>query len=363
MIYSKWPFKKAAAFLFKNFPKEAFQRWELLLQLTKLIKNDYHYRCWKLEVVKVKATKFWLVTIFCIAGFVLAGCGAESANQEDQGDSKEGTRTIEHQLGKTEIEGTPERVVALEFSFVDSLWELGMTPVGIAHENDDDVEGLLGEKIDYTSVGTRQQPSLEVIASLQPDLIIADENRHSAIYDQLQEIAPTIVLKSRNSTYEENLESFSTIGKAVGKEKEAEERLEEHKKTIESYKSEVDPDEDREIMLGVFRSDSLSAHGAESFDGQLLSQVGIPNAIKDAKEPTVKITLEQMVEWDPDVIFLVEADEALLEEWKQNPLWNNITAVKNGEIYEVDRALWTRYRGLKSAERIVDEATEILYDK
>lgn len=43
------------------------------------------------------------------------------------------------------------------------------------------------KKIDgYTSVGTRSQPSMEKIASLKPDLIIADTTRHKKVYDQLK---------------------------------------------------------------------------------------------------------------------------------------------------------------------------------
>ncbi|WP_429842548.1 ABC transporter substrate-binding protein [Brevibacillus sp. FIR094] len=304
---------------------------------------------------------------FALAGTVLlTGCGSAEQNQPAAGqDSAQTTqkRIVKHELGETEFTGDPKRVVALEYSFVDGLWELGVTPVGIAQEKDKDVEGLIGKKIEYTPVGTRQQPSLEVISSLQPDLIIGDLNRHKDIYKDLQKIAPTIILKSRNSTYQENLSSFATIGEALNKQKEAEQRLIKHKEIIEEFKKKVTAGDSRNVMLGVFRADSLSAHGSKSFDGELLEMIGIKNAIQDAPEPTVKISLEQMVQWDPDVIFLAEADDALLNEWKQNPLWNNINAVKNQEVHKVNRDLWTRYRGLKSAERIVEEAVNLLYSK
>lgn len=307
---------------------------------------------------------FWTLAL---AGTVLlTGCGSAEQKQPATGQDSAQTaqkRIVKHELGETEITGDPKRVVALEYSFVDGLWELGVTPVGIAQEKDKDVEGLIGQKIEYTPVGTRQQPSLEVISSLHPDLIIGDLNRHKDIYKDLQKIAPTIILKSRNSTYQENLSSFATIGEALNKQKEAEQRLIKHKEIIAEFKKKVPAGDSRNVMLGVFRADSLSAHGAKSFDGELLEMIGIKNAIQDAAEPTVKISLEQMVQWDPDVIFLAEADDALLNEWKQNPLWNNITAVKNQEVHKVNRDLWTRYRGLKSAERIVEEAVNLLYSK
>ncbi|TQK53186.1 iron complex transport system substrate-binding protein [Brevibacillus sp. AG162] len=314
----------------------------------------------------IKRLGHMLWTLALAGTVLLTGCGSAEQKQPAAGQDSAPTtqkRMVKHELGETEMTGDPKRVVALEYSFVDGLWELGVTPVGIAQEKDKDVEGLIGKKIEYTPVGTRQQPSLEVISSLQPDLIIADLNRHKDIYKDLQKIAPTIILKSRNSTYQENLSSFATIGEALNKQKEAEQRLIKHKEIIAEFKKKVSTDDSRNVMLGVFRADSLSAHGAKSFDGELLEMIGIKNAIQDAPEPTVKISLEQMVQWDPDVIFLAEADDALLNEWKQNPLWNNITAVKNQEVHKVNRDLWTRYRGLKSAERIVEEAVNLLYSK
>ncbi|MGF9905330.1 ABC transporter substrate-binding protein [Brevibacillus porteri] len=315
---------------------------------------------------RMKRLGHMLWTLALAGTVLLTGCGSAEQKQPAAGQDSAQTaqkRIVKHELGETEITGDPKRVVALEYSFVDGLWELGVTPVGIAQEKDKDVEGLIGKKIEYTPVGTRQQPSLEVISSLQPDLIIGDLNRHKDIYKDLQKIAPTIILKSRNSTYQENLSSFATIGEALNKQKEAEQRLIKHKEIIAEFKKKVPAEDSRNVMLGVFRADSLSAHGSKSFDGELLEMIGIKNAIQDAPEPTVKISLEQMVQWDPDVIFLAEADDALLNEWKQNPLWNNITAVKNQEVHKVNRDLWTRYRGLKSAERIVEEAVNLLYSK
>lgn len=303
--------------------------------------------------------KTWMtaLTLLVLSSLMLAACSSQAEQ------SNEKTRTITHEAGKTKVPEKPKKVVALEFSFVDALDELGITPVGIAQENKTDVSGLLGKDIEFTEVGTRQQPNLEVISSLQPDLIIGDFNRHKGIYKQLQEIAPTIILKSRNATYEENIDSFKTIAEAVSKTKQMDDRLALHEERLQAAKKKVDPKDDRKVMVGVFRADSLTAHGETSFDGELLEKIGIENAVTKTAEPTVTITLEQMVKWDPDVIFMAEADPKLLKEWKDNPLWNQITAVKNGEVYEVNRDLWTRYRGLDAAEQIVDEAIQLLKQK
>ncbi|WP_305100450.1 ABC transporter substrate-binding protein, partial [Staphylococcus aureus] len=70
---------------------------------------------------------------------------------------------------------------------------LDVKPVGIADDGKKKrIIKHVREKIrDYTSVGTRKQPNLEVISKLKPNLIIADSSRHKGINKELNKIAPT----------------------------------------------------------------------------------------------------------------------------------------------------------------------------
>lgn len=304
-----------------------------------------------------------LILLFTIM-MMLSGCNnsqkteaektsAESSNQE--------TRTIKHEMGETEIKNTPKKIVTLELSFVDSLNALGIKPIGISDDNKKDmITKLVGQEMDYTSVGTREQPNLEVISSLQPDLIIADAERHKGIYKDLQQIAPTIVLKSRESTYQENLDSFKTIAKAVNKEDAAEKRLSEHEKTIKDLKAKLTVDSNMTVLPAVVRDTSFQAHTSSSYDGELLERMGLKNAIQQ-EQPHAEMNLEQLVEINPDVLLLANNEGKLLtDEWKDNPLWKDLKAVKNGQVYSVDRDLWTRYRGVVSAEAIAKDTLNML---
>jgi len=83
---------------------------------------------------------------------------------------------------------------------VDALAQVGVSPVGVADDNKvDRILPQVREKITaWQSVGTRSQPSLEVIASLKPDLIIADPSRHTAVFEELKKIAR--VMKATKKT-------------------------------------------------------------------------------------------------------------------------------------------------------------------
>ncbi|MBD8135872.1 ABC transporter substrate-binding protein [Bacillus sp. CFBP 13597] len=296
---------------------------------------------------------------------MLSGCNnsqkTTEAEKTSAKTSNQEIRTIKHEMGETEMKNTPKKIVTLELSFVDSLNALGIKPIGISDDNKKDmITKLVGQEMDYTSVGTREQPNLEVISSLQPDLIIADAERHKGIYKDLQQIAPTIVLKSRESTYQENLDSFKTIAKAVNKEDAAEKRLSEHEKTIKELKSKLTVDSNMTVLPAVVRDTSFQAHTSSSYDGELLERMGLKNAIQQ-KQPHAEMNLEQLVEIDPDVLLLANNEGKLLtDEWKDNPLWKDLKAVKNGQVYSVDRDLWTRYRGVVSAEAIAKDTLKLL---
>lgn len=296
---------------------------------------------------------------------MLSGCNnsqkTTEAEKTSAKTSNQETRTIKHEMGETEMKNTPKKIVTLELSFVDSLNALGIKPIGISDDNKKDmITKLVGQEMDYTSVGTREQPNLEVISSLQPDLIIADAERHKGIYKDLQKIAPTIVLKSRESTYQENLDSFKTIAKAVNKEDAAEKRLSEHEKTIKELKAKLTVDSNMTVLPAVVRDTSFQAHTSSSYDGELLERMGLKNAIQQ-KQPHAEMNLEQLVEIDPDVLLLANNEGKLLtDEWKDNPLWKDLKAVKNGQVYSVDRDLWTRYRGVVSAEAIAKDTLKLL---
>ncbi|WP_232324804.1 ABC transporter substrate-binding protein [Halobacillus mangrovi] len=319
----------------------------------------------------MKHRKLMVFILMIAFAFILTACGTsenEGQSSEDQTkeeDQNEDTSVIEHEMGKTEISGTPEKVVALEFSFVDNLASLGVSPVGIADDNDKEriIEPIRKKISDYTSVGTRKQPSLEVISSLQPDLIIADMKRHKDIYDQLSEIAPTIILPSLAADYEGIIDSFETVAKTMGMEEKGQEVLKEHKAKMEELRAKVPEDEDRTVLPAVVADSGYFAHNMESYTGSLLESIGLKNAIQSGDARYNKINLEQVVEFNPDVMFhMSTGDQTVVDEWKNNDLYQDISAVKNDEVYEVDRNMWSRFRGLISSEKILEDAIRYLYE-
>ncbi|RWX56198.1 Fe(3+) dicitrate ABC transporter substrate-binding protein [Photobacterium chitinilyticum] len=277
------------------------------------------------------------------------------------------TRTINDEMGELSLSGTPKRIVALEFSFVDAMAAVNIAPLGIADDNKPErlIPAVTQVVPEWTSVGSRYQPSLEVIADLKPDLIIADVERHSAIYDDLKRIAPTLIIKSRGETYQENLDAVIKVGKAINREETMKQRLALHKQRMASFKAQLKSIKptfaENTIQFAVISERGMWMHGPTSYAGGVVNQLGlrspIPEQISTAYIPT---SLELLLKANPDYLLIGRySDNTVLEEWKKNPLFSMLTAKKKGHIIEISPGLWSLSRGMLAAEGVAQDLVRI----
>jgi ABC-type Fe3+-citrate transport system substrate-binding protein len=277
------------------------------------------------------------------------------------------TRTIKHDLGTTTITGNPTKVVALEYSFVDALVAVGMSPIGVADDNEPKrIIPALREKVSaYKSVGLRATPNIQVITALKPDLIIADSGRHKAIYDQLSKIAPTIAYASLNGNYQQVLDSEMSTAIALNKCDEMKRRLAEHAKIMSDLKAEAPAGENRKALF-VRASDKLfTGFPPKAYTPGVLSVIGIGSPLPDdSGDASVSLTLETLVATKPDIMFIAPNDGPTLRDtWQKSPLWKELPAVKNNATYDVNPNEWSRSRGLIASEVVAQEAVKLLYGK
>ncbi|MCY9876218.1 Fe(3+) dicitrate ABC transporter substrate-binding protein [Vibrio natriegens] len=271
-------------------------------------------------------------------------------------------RTVQDEQGTFEIETIPERVVVLEFSFVDALAAVDVSPVGVADDKDPTrVIAAVREKVEpWQSVGARSQPSLEVIAQLKPDLIIADAERHRTIYEDLQRIAPTLLLKSRGETYQENLESAIKIGVAIGKQDQMMQRVEQHHQSMAQFKQLFATQET--IQFGVVSDKGMWLHSPVSYAGGVLTTLGLNSPLDDKTQTAyLPTSFEFLLKTNPDWLLIgLYSTPNVVDEWRKNPLFKLLTSVKKQQVIEVSPQLWSLNRGMLAAEEIAHNLKALL---
>ncbi|MEK5502694.1 ABC transporter substrate-binding protein [Bacillus sp. FSL M8-0168] len=310
--------------------------------------------------------RYFTILSFVFLITVLSACSGSGGSASNSGRD---TVTVKHDLGETKVPKHPKKVVVLEFGFIDALLDAGVKPVGVA---DDGKPKFINEQVRkeikcYTSVGTRAQPSFEKIAALKPDLIIADSSRHSGVYDKLSKIAPTIALKNLNADYQDTIDASLTIAKAVGKESEMEKKITEHKKKLGQLKEKLSDKKQSVLLLGN-TNEAVTVRDQNFFTSQLLTNIGYTYAVGDSKKSNaengesvnIKMTVEQLLEKDPDVIILMSGEKDKVDQngkrpLENDPLWNKLSAVKHHKVYKVDRFAWSLRRSIDGANAVIDQ--------
>lgn len=287
--------------------------------------------------------------------------------------------TVTHEGGETVLEQQPERVVALEWHIVEDLLVLGIQPVAIA-----DVEGYntwvtIDAELsnDVQDVGTRQEPSLEAIAAAKPDLILGIGYRDAAIYDQLSDIAPTILVSSypteEGETPLENVrERVRNAGWFLNHTAEAEAAIVEMEATIADMAAAIEAAGLTGAPYAVtqmFTSENaptmrIFTDGA--LVGDAISATGLENVwTADGGEwGFTTNTVESFVELPEDVnVFYIvnDTDDVIDKFLNDDPIWQSLPFIQQDRFFPLGGDTWT-FGGTQSVQRIVTRSTERITD-
>jgi len=309
----------------------------------------------------IKSFKSKPVFAAVLVSLILAGC---SASQDNTTSKNVATHSVTHELGITDVPDKVERVVTLELGLTETTAALGVIPIGVA--DDDKPERIAAGTMEliegYTSVGTRAQPNLEVIRSLNPDLIIADVDRHESIYEELEKIAPTVAFHDDAANYKTVIETTAKLGDTLNKESEAEELITQHNQLSEELKAKMAVTKKTVLQAGYGEDNVFSVSTSSAFTPGFLTTLGVNYALQDETATTQELTIEQLLKINPDTLIVTITEDApsVIETLKEDPLWNKLTAVSNNQVYEVGHNDWSRRRTLLAIEDNKEKLSEII---
>lgn len=263
-----------------------------------------------------------------LAAAVLASCGdddgsgaaaAPDASSTTAAASSAFPVTIDHLWGSTTIEEAPERVVTLGVTDADAVLALGVTPVALAGFSF--FETGLGPWATPLIDGPQPQlltgePNLELIASLQPDLIIGiSAGFEEPMYEQLSAIAPTVVRPAGTEAYQVPRDDATRmIGAALGQPDRAEELVQEADAAYETAVADHPEFAGKTAVVVLPYEGKYGAYTPRDARGQVMAQLGfeLPEALAALDTEGsffIEISQEQVGLLDADVLVML-ADAA-----------------------------------------------------
>lgn len=298
---------------------------------------------------------------------MLSACGSNETNPNNSANAQSPAptaaaeiRTITHAMGETKITGTPTKIVVLTTQGTETLLELGIKPVGAVQSwiGDPWYDHIKDQMEGIEVVGDETQPNLELIASLQPDLILGTKVRQEAIYDQLTAIAPTVLTENLGDSM---IENFKLYAEALNLEAEGQQVLADFDKLIAEASARLGDKTNLEVSLARFQAGKARVYYKQNFAGIVLDQLGFARTEAQNKEEFAEeITKEQISVLDGDVLFYFASDRSgetaaseTAKEWLADPIAQNMNINKNGQSYQVDEAIWNSAGGMIAAKLLV----------
>lgn len=261
-----------------------------------------------------------------------------------------GTRLItDGAWRQVEVPETVESVVCVGVGALRYTCYMGAADrvVGVEdYENQPDLTRLYsyvnGERFkDLPVIGTNGSPNAEEIITVDPQVIVMSEYA-SADADELAARTgiPVVVVPGSDTTLDEKAyETLRVLGELFGLEERAEELtayLDGVKEDLAARTASVPESERPSVYVA-----GVSFKGVHGFEGteahygpfELLNANNLADTT--GQSGAFDIDPEQVLAWDPDVIFLdFNGMDLINEDYAKNPdFYNALSAVKNGKVY------------------------------
>ncbi len=304
------------------------------------------------------------LVISCVAAVMLVGCGVKDSQGENK--SAENTVIVTDVRGEVQIPAEPQKIVDLSGNS-DILSILGYKVIGTANSDAYDYtkfpsyleETLKGAEI--LGYSMQDTMDIEAVMNLNPDLIVISTVQEK-MYDQLSEIAPTVMIQLEALNWKDDIKTFA---KVFNKEAEADKWLadyeEKAKETGDKIKSEYG--EDTTYLSFLASGGQFFVFDGAGFGSVLYEDMGLakPEGMPEQSDISLPVvTYEGLASIKTDYIFLIATPEDLAQ-LESNAIWNSLPAVKEGKVVVLDSSPYFN-QGYSSVGRelLVDEIGEML---
>ena len=306
------------------------------------------------------------LTVFAMVfAMMLTGCTSPGANPSTSAPTPETSQQASEPAEATTVEITdiygtvtvpinPQTVVALDNRTFETLADWGVTlaagpkpvmPEGLIYKTDDSV----------LDVGSHNEPNLEVIAAVDPDLVIVGQ-RFAGRYDEIKELVPNAVVINLNfdvsadaETPGENLvngfkDYTLALGKIFDKNEEAAQLVADFESSIEKVKSAYNGTDTIMTVIVSGGNIRFAAPRSGRVWGPLYDIFGWVSSLEvdgaSADHQGDDISVEAIAQSNPDWLFVLDRDAATSsadavpaqDVISGSPALRNITAVTEGQI-------------------------------
>jgi iron complex transport system substrate-binding protein len=299
-----------------------------------------------------------------------AGCGdSDSAEPVDaqgqppagQGGPEEAEFpvTIEAANGAVTIDERPERIVSLSATATEMLYAIDAGDQVVAVDSTSNYP----PEVPTTDLAAFE-PNVEAIVGYDPDLVVASDDINGLVAS-LQALDVPVVLAPAAATLDDSYDQIVQLGVASGHPAEAAELVDDMQDDIAQLRAAV-PLFDAPPTYYHELDQTFFSVTSQTFIGEIYGLVGLQNIADEAADAASgypQLSAEFIVAADPDLVFLADTKccGITADTVAERPGWDQLTAVRNGDVVELDDDIASRWgpRVVDLLETISAEVSEL----
>lgn len=278
------------------------------------------------------------------------------------------TRQVQDAFGNTvSVPAEPKRVITLSEIDLDTALALGVTPVGTINGRGQAappryLNGRLPAGIEV--VGDIDNPNLETLLELQPDLILTGPVKPEQLAI-LNEIAPTVITFSWARPWQE---SMQRTAQALNRETEAKAVLERYWTRVEEARKRLAGHQGETLSIVRWNPKGPSYMFLDAFSSSVVEDIGLvrpPHQQDPGHTHSMALSLESLELLDADWLVigtLATSGEAVeaMHQAEQTPAFRQLSAIQAKRFGAVDGSLWTSLGGPMAALQVIEDIEALL---
>ncbi|MFI3171031.1 MAG: ABC transporter substrate-binding protein [Eubacteriales bacterium] len=332
-----------------------------------------------------------LVAALSLSAFAACGKTEEVATETtvvaeaDSASTEASGTTVTMADGEKELPEEFGNFAILDWGYLDHCLHMGVTPVASPITNEPAEDATNAQIVSYLDGYGRFYPDRSVLENIIPinatddgidfeqllelnvDYIITSES-NIEYADKLNAIAPTYFLPSALSTDEEGYKDWKqiheTLALLIDRVEEAEANIAAYDATVEEYNTLIEEagiDLEGKTAIVTQISTKGVQYSLATSHPHVYVNLGL-SLPEGFPEESGYLALENLLEFDPDYLFInVESWEDFAE-YEASPIWQNLTAVQNGNVFEFAHNVWNRSNGSMAAYMRVTDVSNFVLD-
>lgn len=307
-----------------------------------------------------------MLSICLMLIFVLSGCNGNTTENPNAGDTD--TVTVQDHNGNTvTLPKNIERIAVCDifpmpsvlsvfFNSADKI--VAMPPASMSSAKNGLLSELYPEILNAnTSAISGDDVNTEELMKLDPQVVFYSAGS-TPLGDKLKKAGFNAVAVSVNKW---DYDAVETLNQWIGLLSEIfPEYDNKRSELVKKYSKEsldlvkertgnlTDKEKEKMFFLFQYNNDSIITSGQHFFGQWWAEAVGGINAAEElTKDNSVKVTLEQVYSWDPDVILITNFTTAFPEDLYNGTVgsydWSGISAVKNKKVFKMPLGMYRSY--------------------